>query len=114
MKNLNLLDRFRITVDHYQSSGDDMNGAFVIPFNGATLRVIASTGEGWEHVSVSLENRVPTYDEMVHIAGLFFRDHEMAIQYRMPVEDHINIHPYVLHWWRPQNKKIPTPPKHHV
>lgn len=49
-------------------------GAFFIP-NGAgqtPLAVIASDGDGWEHVSVSLPTRCPTWDEMCrvkHILG---------------------------------------------
>ena len=31
------------------------NGAFLIPFQSFTLKVIASNGEGWEHVAVSLQ-----------------------------------------------------------
>jgi hypothetical protein len=44
-------------------SNDDVgnNGAFLIPFESFTLRVIASDGEDWEHVSVSLPNRRGTY-----------------------------------------------------
>jgi hypothetical protein len=37
------------------------NGAFRVP---GGLRVIASDGEGWDHVSVSLPDRCPTWEEM--------------------------------------------------
>jgi len=35
------------------------SGAFLIPYQSFTFRVIASDGMGWEHVSVSLPNRCP-------------------------------------------------------
>ena len=34
------------------------NGAFLIPYQSFTLRVIVSDGMGWEHVSVSLQKVV--------------------------------------------------------
>jgi hypothetical protein len=40
------------------------NGAFVTPFESFNLRVIASDGMGWEHVSVSLPHRCPHWREM--------------------------------------------------
>jgi hypothetical protein len=48
------------------------NGSFTVSYLGKHwLRVIASDGEGWEHVSVSLANRCPTWDEMCFIKGVF-------------------------------------------
>jgi hypothetical protein len=46
---------------------------------------------------------------MEHIGDLFFLPEETWIQYRVPKRDHINIHPYVLHWWRPLKADIPMP-----
>lgn len=72
------------------------------------LRIIASWGQGWDHVSASLENRCPTWDEMAWIARHFWPC-ETAMQLHVP-KDHRNYHPYCLHWWRPQNEFIPLPP----
>jgi hypothetical protein len=114
MRDLRDLDRFRVHDGGW--SGDGAHGAFVVPFGQpphprARLRVIASADPdiGWEHVSVSLAQRVPRYEEMVHIGDLFFLPEETWIQYRVPKRDHINIHPYVLHWWRPLKANIPMP-----
>jgi hypothetical protein len=99
------------------------NGAFVIDYPSPPplrsmerLLVIAASGGGWDHISVSLEHRCPTWAEMEHIAKLFFKDDEVAVQYHVPAKDHINNHPYVLHWWRPRSKlkRIPMPPKSYV
>lgn len=78
---------------------------------GRLLRVIASWGEGWDHVSVSLASRCPTWDEMCFVKDFFFHQSECVIQYHPTQEDYINNHPYCLHLWRPQNCEIPKPPK---
>lgn len=89
--------------------GDD-GGAFVVPFEGRDLHVIASTGLGWDHVSVSLNNRCPNWREMSYIKDLFFTENEVVMQLHVAKKDHINLHPYCLHLWRPQLEKIPLPP----
>jgi len=65
------------------------------------MRVMASAGMGWDHVSISRQNRCPNWPEMEHIKRLFFRDDETAMQLHVPPSDHISIHPYCLHLWRP-------------
>jgi hypothetical protein len=74
------------------------------------LSVIAATGEGWDHVSVSTPRRTPNWAEMEHIKRLFFEDGETAMQLHVPVQSHISCHPHCLHIWRPQNGSIPLPP----
>lgn len=86
-------------------------GLFEIPFESYKLRVIASHGGGWEHVSVSLNNRTPNWKEMCFIKNLFFDPEDCVIQYHPPKSDYINVHDYVLHMWRPIYENIPMPPK---
>lgn len=74
------------------------------------LRVIASAGDDWDHVSVSTESRCPTWEEMAEIKRLFFNDDECAVEYHVPTADHINVHPYTLHLWRPVKEVLPRPP----
>jgi len=64
----------------------------------------------WEHVSVSAENRCPTWDEMCWVKDLFWDKHEMAVQYHPPESQYVNCHPHTLHIWRPINMTIPMPP----
>jgi hypothetical protein len=66
------------------------------------MKVIISNGGGWDHVSVSLENRCPTWKEMCAVKDLFFKDDEVAMQLHVAKADHINHHPFCLHLWRPQ------------
>lgn len=90
------------------------NGAFSIPLGKPSgkiiLNVIVSDEEGWDHVSVSLPNRCPMWDEMCAIKELFFTDEETVIQYHPPKSAYINQHPFCLHLWRSQKTEILLPP----
>lgn len=91
---------------------DGTGGAFRIPYppTGVDLLVIASASHGWDHVSVSLPNRCPNWPEMEHVKRLFFREDETAMQLHVPPSDHVNVHPFCLHLWRPIGALIPRPP----
>ena len=89
--------------------GDD-GGAFLIPFEGRNLQVIASNGLGWEHVSVSLNQRCPNWREMNFVKDLFWNNDEVVMQLHVAKKNHINIHPFCLHMWRPLDAVIPLPP----
>jgi len=89
-------------------------GAFMFQRAGITLRVFADAGDDWDHVSVSLSNRCPTWAEMEYVKRTFFKDDETAMQLHVPPTQHINNHPYVLHLWRPVKVAIPMPPKEAV
>jgi hypothetical protein len=105
----------RHPVDPERYFSDRYNAVMVIPYGTEQLRVIAAAGGGWDHVSVSLEHRCPLWEEMKHVHKLLFRDDEVAMQLHLPETDHINIHPFVLHMWRPRHThKIPLPPKAYV
>lgn len=116
MRNLRLLDAYRDcsprVLAMYGSPGDHETGVFRVPSptGGQTLTIIATAGEGWDHVSVSLPNRCPNWPEMDHVKRLFFREEETAMQLHVPPSDHISHHPYCLHLWRPQGVEIPRPP----
>jgi len=90
-------------------------GAFMIPCpGGAMLRVIASGGTDepgmdWEHVSVSLTARCPTWGEMDFIKRIFWRDDETVMQLHVPRNQHVNHHEFCLHMWKPINQSIPLP-----
>ena len=98
-------------------AGGSTEGCFEVPYRAqsggiqSTLRVIATAGERWDHVSISLPHRCPTWDEMEFVKRLFFKPDEVAMQLHVPALDHVNIHPYCLHLWRPQCGTIPLPPK---
>ena len=74
------------------------------------LRVVASWGGGWDHVSVSIEGRCPLWAEMCFVKDMFFHPGESVIQFHPPENKYVNQHPYCLHLWRPQEQEMPTPP----
>lgn len=84
-------------------------GMYLIPCGHVNLTVIASTGLDWDHVSVSLRHRSPTWQEMCHIKNLFWDEDEVVLQYHPKKIDYVNHHPFCLHLWRPQNQSIPVP-----
>jgi hypothetical protein len=57
------------------------HGAFLIPYQSFTLRVIASDGMGWEHGSVSLPNRCPNWREICFIKDVCWEAEEVFIPY---------------------------------
>jgi hypothetical protein len=116
MRDLRLLDAYRLRGDRvrelYGWDGDETCGAFMMPspIDRGDLVIIASSGTGWDHVSVSRKNRCPNWQEMEHVKRAFFQDHETAMQLHVPPDDHVNMHPTTLHLWRPQDIEIPRPP----
>ncbi len=90
------------------------NGAFELSALDGILRIIASDGLGWEHVSVSLQHRVPVWREMCSIKDLFWDEEDLVIQYHPPKSEYINCHPRTLHLWRKAgtNKFCDTPPSY--
>jgi hypothetical protein len=115
MRDLTLLNSLRrpdLELALYGEPGGPADGIFRLPHpsTGVVLHVIASSGYDWDHVSVSLLNRCPNWQEMEHAARMFFRDDETAMQLHIPAVEHIDCHPYCLHWWRPQAEPIPRPP----
>ena len=115
------VEKFRV---HQGSMGSNVesghNGAFFIPCRGSVLTVISSDGSDmsppwpWEHVSVSTPHRCPTWEEMVFIKDLFWKDDEIVFQLHPAKKDYVNCHPYTLHLWRNPNQDPPMPPSEAV
>jgi hypothetical protein len=115
MRNLKLLDRYRQVkagIELYGFAGDETCGIFIFqsPRDGLNLMVIASCGEGWEHVSVSRRDRCPDWHEMDYIAKTFFKEDETVVQYHVPLKEGVNVCDTALHLWRPQEQEILKPP----
>ena len=117
MRNLNELERFRDrsrdVIARYGSTGDDTCGRFFLqsPIDRAAMCIIASSGEGWDHVSVSRRNRVPNWIEMEFVKRRFFKPEEVVFELHVAEADHISNFPHCLHLWRPTDQEIPLPPK---
>lgn len=88
------------------------NGTFIVTLrHSQTVRVVASDGMDWEHVSVSRADRCPTWDEMCQIKAMFWDTEDCVIQFHPPESEYVNNHPHCLHLWRPIDAAIPMP--HH-
>lgn len=106
-------NRYRIRTGFAASSdAAGNNGAFFCPRRPgqAPLQIIASDGFGWEHVSVSLPDRVPTWEEMCAVKALFWDDDDCVVQFHPPRGDYVNNHSRCLHMWRPIGIELPRPP----
>jgi len=98
-------DKYRHTSGPFGSKDGDKFGLFFIHRTGkATLKVLAAPEDSeWQHVSVSLPNRCPTWKEMCFVKKLFWGEDETVIQFHPNKSEYINNHPYVLHLWRHRN-----------
>lgn len=121
--------------EHYRQSGPwlmrwdskpgDPFGLFIMKRHGEKIKMVASSGfepeevDGsdeetlkvgqWEHVSVSLEHRCPTWEEMCIVKNLFWDEEETVIQIHPPRSQYVNYHPFCLHLWRYRGI-MPAPP----
>jgi hypothetical protein len=109
--------KFRIPETLGSDESYGMNGFFFVPYKTIILRCLVSDGASvedetgqWEHVSVSIATRIPTWEEMCFVKDLFFDDHEVCVQYHPAKADYVNNHPNCLHIWRPKTSVLPAPP----
>jgi len=117
-------EKYRLRKGEFGSSlaSHGLNGAGFIPVrtHSAPLKFIASDGSGlaegekWEHVSVSLPDRCPTWEEMCLVKSLFWDDEDTVIQLHPPRSQWVNNHPYCLHLWRSTGIPQPLPPQYLV
>lgn len=97
--------------------GDHVNnGMYLIPYRTYKIKIIASSGKGWDHVSVSLDNlkRTPNWDEMCFIKDLFWNKDETVVQFFPKDSEYVNNHQYCLHMWRKHGVNIELPPSYLV
>jgi hypothetical protein len=87
---------------------DRSNGIMKIKPKGLVVQF--SNGGGWEHVSVSRKGKTPSWSDMDWIKRKFWPDWACVIQYHVPAREHIDVHKFCLHLWRPRDAEIPRPP----
>jgi hypothetical protein len=109
-----ILEGYRIWDGNYGSEPGSLHGVFNVKQPDGSSLVIMSSGVdskyGWEHVSVSLEHRAPTWEEMCVVKNLFWEDDEWVVQFHPDKAFYVNYHPHCLHLWRPMRQRLPTPP----
>jgi len=78
------------------------------------LTVMSGCGLGWDHISASMINRCPNWEEMCMLKNIFWEPEELVIQYHPPESQYVRDHEFCLHLWKPWDVEIPLPPKHFV
>lgn len=91
------------------ASGSD-GGRFSVRVNGNNFFIVASDGMDWDHVSVSLRDRCPTWEELCIIKDIFFNAEETVVQFHPKKSEYVNNYPYCLHMWRYQKEEHLLPP----
>ncbi len=109
----------RVAVGRFGSDASyGNNGAFDLFLkSGRRVYAICSDGEGWEHVSVTLQGwtKCPSWDEMCELKDLFWGPEDTVMQLHPPRSRYVNVHPFCLHLWRPVGGAgIPQPPSYLV
>lgn len=95
------------------ASADPDTGGFsaLVRVGKSHVRVIASWGGDWDHVSVSREDRIPRWEEMEAVKRIMFDPNETVMQLHPPIAQYVNDNPNVLHLWKPHGVEIPLPPR---
>lgn len=89
---------------------DGVSGEISLPLWRGSF--VASTGAGWEHVSVApyTSSITPSWDDMCKVKDIFFEEDEAAIQIHPKKEDYIDNVKNCLHLWRCTMAEQPLPP----
>lgn len=115
MSNWNYLNAFRVRTGRFASDDSfGFNGAFCLWMGGNQVKIIASDGEGWQHVSVSFEDRpstTPRWSLMCDVKDLFWEPEDCVVQFHPPKSEYVNNHSGCLHLWRcTDGREQPMPP----
>lgn len=76
-------------------------GDYYDTVSGKQLNFMFSVQGGWEHLSVSMPSRTPTWDQMCTMKNIFWEDEEECVEYHPPKSQYVNIHEHCLHIWKP-------------
>ncbi len=115
------LDKYRVQFPGHPQSPNGANYGY---FQMGSLRIISSGSandgdskginevvDKWEHVSVSVRNRCPTWSEMCIVKDLFWGQEETVLQFHPKKSAYVNLHPFVLHLWKRVVEDYELPPK---
>lgn len=113
MSNWNYLNQYRVKEGRFGTQPEaGFNGFFCLILNGLKVKCIASDGEGWQHVSVSLETQTmfpPSWSIMCQVKDLFWEPNDWVVQFHPAESEYVNQHPGCLHLWRPTKQPLPIP-----
>ena len=101
MKTLEEIRKTRNLFIKAETENDGMGGSYYDKDSGKYLNFIFSYQMGWEHLSVSMPSRTPTWDMMCRMKDIFWNDDETCVEYHPAKNLYVNNHPHCLHIWRP-------------
>lgn len=111
-----ILNAGRISLPGYPDTDASwgFNGAFGFWIEGCKHRllVIASDGDGWQHVSVSFpdsKHTIPNWEVMCRVKDLFFEPEDTVVQFHPAKNNYVNYHGGCLHLWKPIGREFPIP-----
>lgn len=113
MSDWKYLNERRIKQGYFASDESyGFNGAFEFMANNTPVRVIASDGMGWQHVSVTIRGsrKPPHWDVMCFVKDLFWELEDCVVQFHPPHSRYISNHDGCLHLWRSTAAEFPMPP----
>lgn len=93
-----------------EAENDGMGGHYYDKYNNKNLNFIFSYQLGWEHLSVSMPNKTPSWEQMCMMKDIFWGEDEVCVEYHPRKEEYVNNHPHCLHIWKPRDVEMPTPP----
>ncbi len=93
-----------------EAPNDGMGGCYYDSISNKRLNFIFSYQMGWEHLSVSMPSRTPTWEQMCKMKDIFWGKDEACVEYHPKEEDYVNNHQHCLHIWKPTDVELPTPP----
>lgn len=79
-------------------------------YNNKEAHVKFTSALGWEHLSVSFDDEIPSWNFMEKMKEMFWKDDEVCYQIHPKKSEYINDNEYCLHIWRNLNEDIKTPP----
>lgn len=110
MKSIEEIKRTTNLIIEAEAANDGMGGKYYDKHSGKWLNFIFSYQLGWEHLSVSMPNKTPSWDQMCMMKDIFWGEEEACIQYHPRKEDYVNNHKHCLHIWKPTEEPLPIPP----
>lgn len=119
MSDFAFLNKHRVRSGPYASDDSfGFTGLFEFVWGFQVLRVLASDGQGWQHVSVSLVDHpktTPRWEVMCAVKDLFFEPEDCVVQFHPPASEYVNHLPGCLHLWRCiDGREQPRPPAEFV
>jgi hypothetical protein len=107
-------EHYRVKDGVWGTKEGDSKGLFFVPLwnrPSTILRILCAPMDGeWQHVSVSLPNRCPTYTEMDMVIEMFWGKDVTVVQFHVKESQKINNCSTCLHLWKKRDEEYELPP----